>query len=383
MSWYNFYIPIQEIMVLRSYRYQEIANSIREQIQQGEFDGKRLPAERALMQQYGVQRNTVRQALALLEAEQWIVTRPKSGSYAVPPLPQSDNSAPQNITGTVLVVNEWNRSSTAVERILRGLSQTLEPLSISVQRFNSLPEPGRASSTLPSSEFVSANNVIGAVVWPQNPANTVALARLRASIPLVLVDRRVLGFEADYVCFDDIAGGRMATEHLLHQGHRRIGFLGDEAFAETVQHRWLGYVQALEDAGIAFDPSCTALFQGTREPVLSDYLRVFLAGGGTPLHAVVCSNDTTALSLLRHLRATRQQVPSDVAVTGYGNSLPEYLDTLELTTIEQPFEEAGRTAGKILLERLAHPARSGTGPYQYLQLPIRLVGRNSSNFTVS
>ncbi len=367
------------------FRYEEIAGELRQQILAGDFAeaAGRLPSERALRERYGVQRNTVRQALALLEAEGWVVTHPKRGSFAsrpgegVPDAPPSP--APSHLpAGTVLVVNTWNRISTAMDSLLRGLGGALAAAPLTLQRFDATPLAGQMTPRLPSPEYLRENNVVGVVLWPPTPTTPEVLTRLRAAAPLVLVDRRVPGFEADYVGFDDVAGGRLVTEHLLAQGHRRIGYLADETFAETVQRRWLGYIQAQEAAGVAPDPARQAFFYGTPRLLFHEYLRLFLDGGpgGEPLTAVVCSNDATAVTLFGYLQAEGRRVPGEIAVTGYGNLLPDYLDALALTTVAQPFEEVGRVAAEVLLRRLSQ--RAAAPDCWQIELPVRLIVRSSS-----
>lgn len=372
--------------MVRSYRYEEIAEDLREQIRKGELlPDQRLPGERVMMEQYGVQRNTVRQALTLLQREGWLYIRPRSGAFATTPMhsPQSDSSPIRQLeTGTILVINSWNNSSTALDHILAGLSEVVDNTPLTVQRFNSHPRPGTFLHVLPTQEYLETNRVVGAILWAQTLTDLAALTALRAAVPLVLVDRRVLGFEADCVRFDDTAGGRTVTEHLISRGHRRIGFLGDEIFAETVQQRWRGYTLAMEDAGILPDPSRTTFFAQISEPMFSATMEHFLAGAGDPLTAVVCSNDTTALVLLRYLRSHGCRVPEDIVVTGYGNLLPEYMDTIDLTTMEQPFNEVGRVAGQLLCERLLGETPTPIGAPRQVQLPVRLIVRNSSNRTI-
>lgn len=370
--------------MLRTYRYEGIARELRLQIERGEFDGgRRLPSERELMGRYGVQRNTIRQAIALLEAEGWVVTEPKRGTFAArrgaeAPAAHAAPAGPTARTGTVLVINAWNRASTALDAMLVGLSDSLQGSGLSLARFDSRPKDGQALHDAPTPEYLAAHQVAGAVLWPQNPADHDALRRLRSAVPLVLADRRVAGFEADCVRFDDVAGGRMVTEHLIARGHRRIGFLADEAFAETVQHRWRGYAMALEAAGIPPDSRWLALYSGIQDPPFTGQMRLFLSGAGSggPLTAVVCSNDSTALTLLRFLRAEGLRVPGDIAVTGYGDLLPDYLDALELTTVSQPFGELGRAVGALLRERIG--GEGPVGGYRQAELPVRLIVRASS-----
>lgn len=377
------YLKQKDETLPRSFRYQEIAADIRQKIQQNIYPPQaRLPSERTLMEQYQVQRNTIRQALALLQKENRIQVQPRSGFFVVPfeeqPTPANIGSAPLP-DGVVLVINSWNRFSNALDRILSGLSQSLHETPLILQRFNSQPLPGQWLHRLPTPEYLAESRVVGAVLWPQSPTDPAALARLRDLMPLVVIDRRILGFEADCVRTDDIIGGEVITNHLIAQGHRRIGFLGDEVFAESVQHRWQGYTRALQTAEIPLDAGLYGLFEGLQTAQLAERLRLFLAGDGLPLTAVVCSNDSTAVTLLRFLREENRRVPDDVAVTGYGNLLPDYMDTLALTTMSQPFETVGRVAGELLCKRL----QSSDKTFQQIELPVELIVRNSSQKTIA
>ena len=213
------------------FRYEEIAADLREQIRQGKIaSGSRLPAERVLMQGYGVQRNTIRQALTLLQTEGWLHVRPRSGAFAVANPTESQAkffpAAPAVSEGTILVVNAWNHSSTALDRILSGLTHTFENTAYVLHRFNSQPRPKTGLHVLPSREYLQANQVVGTVLWAQTPTDLAELTGLRNSVPLVLVDRRVVGFESDCIRFADQKGGHLVTQHLIAQGHRRIGFFG-------------------------------------------------------------------------------------------------------------------------------------------------------------
>ncbi len=364
-------------------RYVQIADDLREQIRTGVVaDGTRLSGERVLMTRYGVQRNTVRQAIILLQNEGWLVVRPRSGAFVVAK-PGDTASSTVNETsesGTVLVINAWNRSSTALDRILLGLGQALEFTGYTIQRFNSAPQPNTGFHVLPSAAYLQSNHVVGAILWPQSSTDVSAVIALRNQIPLILVDRRVIGLESDCIRSNDEAGGYLLTQHLIAQGHRRIGFLGDEAFAETVQQRWRGYARAHQEAQIAFDQVQFAAFAGiasANERMYAGYVRTFLDAGGDPLTAVVCSNDLNALLLLRFLRREGVRVPEDIAITGYGNLLPAYMDTLDLTTVNQPFEEVGRSAGALIRERIASGGVS-VAAFRHVELPVELIVRNST-----
>jgi len=368
----------------RTFLYEKIAADLRQQLERDSATGsglQRLPSERTLMARYGVQRNTVRRALALLGSEGRIIRAEKRGSFINRDADGGNGAAadPKDISGTVLLITQWNDASTALESLLRGLNRGLSDSGLTLYYFDSRPRPGRVQNELPNDTILTTNDVKGIVLWPESPTDIATLDRLREVAPLILIDRKVSGFETHSVVFDDFAGGRAVTEHLLWLGHRRIGFLTDEVFAETVQQRWRGYARALEEAGIAPEPTCYGLFEGLCDPPYSAQMRLLLEGGGRPLTAIVCSNDTVAMELLRFLRREGRRVPEDIAVTGFGNLLPNSMEAMGLTTVLQPFEEAGEAVARILLSQAVPPdPPAARTKYEQVQIPVRLVVRTSS-----
>ena len=365
----------------RMHRYEQIAGEIRAAILRGAYalDG-RLPSERRLVRAHGAQRNTVRQALGLLEREGRIVSVGKSGWFVA----EGAEASPPTTVGTgsrALLVTFRRHESASTDIIAHELSRVLAPKGMQVLRYDSVArhssDPLAASPGLTAEELAGLR-AAGVVMWPHGPVDARLLARVQAAVPLVLVDRRAFGFASDSVRFDDVGGGRLVTEHLLAQGHRRIAFVGDEPFVESVQGRWNGYRRALEAAGVAPDDNLTVFTQGQCEPTFSATLRLLLRGPSPAPTAVVCSNDAVASRLLLLLREEGSRVPEDVAVTGFGDERPSYLDLIGLTTVAQSFAELGHAAGGLLLERLAQsPARRGDDPREIL-LPMRLVVRASS-----
>ncbi|MGV3618848.1 MAG: GntR family transcriptional regulator [Fimbriimonas sp.] len=363
----------------RPRRYETIAHELQRGIEQGEFARLgRLPSERLLMERFGVQRNTVRKALELLRAEGWIRVEEKRGAFLAErtearriepfrPIPDGMDLAVK----TVFVVNAHNDESQAVSKLLDGLFEALHASGMGVLRYDSRPGNGSKLQRIPTPEEFDRHDVAGILLWPQNPSDAAALARLRAVAPLILIDRRVLGLTADCVRFDDEGGGRQIAEHLIRKGHRRIGFIADEAFADTVQHRWRGYMLAMEAAGLLPSHRDSAFFAGAEEPLLRASVLTILADPANRPTALICSNDGTAIAVIRVLREAGLRVPEDVAVVGYGDLLPDYLDTIGLTTVAQPFREAGMAAGRLLLDRILSPSPE----VRDIELPVRVVER--------
>jgi len=355
------------------FQYQEIARELKEQILRGDFrPNGRLPSERVLGQRFQVQRNTIRQALAVLERDGQISTENKKGSFIrIPPTQQVRNT---------FLVNVHGGTSPNLSRLMDGFNHAAEHGGFTVRRINTHPLMGAALDRIPTPESLPEDTA-GIVLWPQSPTDTEALTKLNETLPLVLVDRRVLGVSADCVRFDDLTGGRLVCEHLIQQGHRRIAFIADELFAETVQQRWRGYVMALEQHGVPIDPRQSLFFHGIDQPYFVLSMRHLLSNPKERPTAIMCSNDLVAFVLLRFLRDEGLRVPDDVAVTGYGNSMPDYTEAMALTSVEQSFSRMGQAAADILFERLTQTREERLREPRDFLIPTELVVRHSSSYS--
>jgi DNA-binding LacI/PurR family transcriptional regulator len=192
----------------------------------------------------------------------------------------------------------------------------------------------------------------------------------RAHVPVVLVDHPHPTVAA--VCTDDEAGGRLATEHLLELGHRRIAFLGDfehtyPGFTSSARRR-AGYDAALADAGIEADPSL--LLRGPHGQAAAAALTGEALDRPDPPTAVFAASDTQAVGALEAAEALGARVPGDLSVVGYDDV--ELARHAGLTTVAQPLEESGACGAEMLLNALEGRRIRGR------QLPVRLVVRHTT-----
>ncbi|MFA9215944.1 MAG: LacI family DNA-binding transcriptional regulator [Sphingomonadaceae bacterium] len=168
---------------------------------------------------------------------------------------------------------------------------------------------------------------------------------------------------------DNVAGGTLATGHLLAQGRRRIAFFGDVNLPE-VEQRFRGYCQALAAYGLTPDPqlqvSVSFLPDGGREAVEE------LQRRAVPYDAIFACSDLLAMTAINTLRPHGVSVPEQVAVVGYDDiELSNYFHP-PLSTIRQPI----RAAGQALVASLLELTEGREAPS--LQLATELVVRSSS-----
>ena len=176
------------------------------------------------------------------------------------------------------------------------------------------------------------------------------LASVPSDIPTVALQTGDAG-DAEHVGVDQRAGARLAVEHLLELGHRRIQQLtGPADFVEAVVRRD-AVDAALAEAGVATLPHLAGDWTADSG---------YAAGAGIDpaATAVVCGNDQMALGLVHALSDLGRRVPDDVSIVGF-DDIPEAAHSLPpLTTVHQDFREVGVRAVRQLVARVLgeHPA---------------------------
>lgn len=178
------------------------------------------------------------------------------------------------------------------------------------------------------------------------------LLRLQAAgAPIVLLGQ-LPGSALSFVDVDNRGGAALATQHLLELGHRRIGLItnADPIYTASAD-RLAGYRQALEAAGLPFNPREVAY--GNFTPQSGGEAMTTLLATAPDLTAVFVASDTVALGALAALRRSGRTVPADMALVGFDDvPMAEYLDP-PLTTVRLPAYGLGWGAGELLTRQLA------------------------------
>lgn len=170
--------------------------------------------------------------------------------------------------------------------------------------------------------------------------------------PVVVINRqRPSDSPLSSVSFDHAGGARLATEHLISLGHRRIAHLAGPCERFTARQRRAGYVRALEAAGIAVDERLIAEGDYTFESGRELMGRVWRE---RPT-AVFVGGDAMALGALRAASALGVNVPGDLSLVAFGHPDLVRYATPAITTVDLPVAEAGRAAADLVLRRIANP----------------------------
>jgi len=198
----------------------------------------------------------------------------------------------------------------------------------------------------------------------------------RAGVTLVSVDAVAPGVPQTIV--DDVAGGRLATGHLIGLGHQRIGFVGDMAFARppaglgftSSADRLRGYRQALAEAGIGFEAGLIRC--GPHDAATAADQAAQLLTAHDPPTAIFAASDTQAIGVLAAAERLGVTVPGQLSVIGFDDI--ESAAFLGLSTVRQPLARSG-TEGA---QRLCALLRGERLRVRRSELPLELVARAST-----
>jgi LacI family transcriptional regulator len=198
-------------------------------------------------------------------------------------------------------------------------------------------------------------------------------------LPAVLIDYEAEGFPA--VVIDNQGGARLAVEHLVRQGHRRIAFVGADVQHPSIANRLEGYRITLARAGLSVDPTLV-LIAPEAEPTRATGQKLgkqLLELPEIPT-AVFCANDALALGVMEMLLREGRRVPDEVALVGFDDVQSAAQAPVPLTSVRVFKEQMGELAMRHLGE-LIGPIQARR-PYARSQhtivAPIELVVRASS-----
>jgi LacI family transcriptional regulator len=193
-----------------------------------------------------------------------------------------------------------------------------------------------------------------------------------AEIPVVAIDPHAGPADLPTVDSDNLAGARLATEHLLALGHRRIAFLSGRSDLESSRLREEGYRQALAAAGVPVDPALILAGEYRKENALEPARRL-LSLPDRPT-AIFAANDLSAIAALEVAHDMGVHVPTELSVVGF-DDVPESASTTPpLTTVRQPIQQMGAAAIGLLISLINATPVDET----HVRLPTSLVERGTT-----
>ena len=180
------------------------------------------------------------------------------------------------------------------------------------------------------------------------------------------------------VASDALGAGRLAAEHLLALGHRRVGFIGPATDVHTARMRERGFFQTLRASGVTLGSAYLRRAPATTAGGRAAMRALLAMRADQPPTAVFCGNDLLAVGALKECTTSGVHVPDDLSIVGCDDIELARLVTPELTTIAVPARELGARAARLLLATLDGKTTRSSGGASSRPLAVSLVQRGSS-----
>ncbi|MFC4062697.1 LacI family DNA-binding transcriptional regulator [Planomonospora corallina] len=202
------------------------------------------------------------------------------------------------------------------------------------------------------------------------PPTSETLIEATGYTPMVVVGERDIELDGvDAVVDDDQLGARLAVDHLVELGHRRIAHI--EGNRSSGRFRCEGYLVAMRRHALA--PYIMVEQGEPTEEGGAQAARSLLTRDPRPT-AIFASNDMVAMGVLAAAAELGLRVPEDLSVVGYDNTHLAGVPAISLTTVDQPRRAMGRSAAALLSDRIGNPRKAS----RLRQVTPELVVRRST-----
>jgi LacI family transcriptional regulator len=256
--------------------------------------------------------------------------------------------------------------------VAQGIEQAADETEMSLFLCNSDNHAEREAKHL---AHLQERRVQGILITPVDPDSSLLDEIVGHGTPLVIVDRTRKADNFCTVAVDDHLGGRLAAEHLIDQGHKRIAFVGGPLTLGQVSDRYEGARQAWADAGL---PASDLVLISCESLTVAEGRAAGEQLAGIPRKrrptAAMCANDLIALGLLQQAIARGWSVPGDLALVGYDDIEFAAAAAVPLTSVRQPRQELGRTAAELVVDESTNPRHA----HQQVTFTPTLVARAST-----
>jgi LacI family transcriptional regulator len=172
--------------------------------------------------------------------------------------------------------------------------------------------------------------------------------------PFVLLDRPFPHLRASFVGIDDFSGGKLATEHLIQLGRRRLAYIGSPDLSPAAD-RFRGFRFALRDNDIELREDLVVASpdkEAAGDNAGYEMMRTLLKRKSRP-NGVFCHNDVIAIGAMKATLDAGLSIPKDIAFVGFDNvKYSRYLQ-IPLTSVDQSTQQLGETAAQLALQLIA------------------------------
>lgn len=369
--------------------YKQIEQEITHRIRTGVYRlDTAIPTELELCKEFNTSRLTVAKGLSSLIASGVIERIRGRGTFVRGHAVQDRNlnivPAVRGGLFTFISALSDTRSMPSKPALLEGMAMAVEhqDCNVGVKFYDSVEEEIKVLQS-----FTNPVNA-GFVIWSAMDERIIAILQnmRKENFPFVLVDAMFPQFPTDCISNDNAAGSELLVRHLYDLGHRRIAYLSVPLVRQSVCERMTGMLSALGTRDI-FNPDYLGIvpvankvnieyFAAHNDNFIRNYLKKLLALSQVPT-AIICSNDTLAVSVVNFLAEHNIAVPQQISVAGMDNTETALQSPVPLTSVAPDFRGIGERAIRLLIER-SQNGMATEGCYQQYHLKPALVVRQST-----
>jgi len=218
-------------------------------------------------------------------------------------------------------------------------------------------------------EILQSESVDGIIAAPTNEHDNHVIRLVKGGLPIVCVDRGLIGVDVDVVLVENRQGAFSAVDYLAKAGYKRIAYISGLPQIPSSQQREKGYLDALE---------------ANKLPITRDYIRYGdsrhesgvklceeLLNLPSPPDALFTGNNLITLGALETIHKKGLKIPKDIAIIGFDDMYWSISLNPPLTAVRQPAYEIGKRAAELLIQRINEPSRQTVSMILKTELMIR------------
>jgi len=221
--------------------------------------------------------------------------------------------------------------------------------------------------------FLLERNVDGVILAGKVPEGLIHYVQ-QIDLPLIFIDYFPENGNYPAVLIDNTVGARQAMKHLIEKGHQQIAFVGGDISHPSIQDRFLGYKQALEDARIPFNENLVIIDEDYPGDKNGYSAMCKLQKRKASFTAIFAANDAMAFGCMRCMKEKGVTVPDQIALVGFDDVDVSWQMEPQLTTIRVNKEDMGALAVKNMVDLISSHKKS----LGKILVPVELIVRDSS-----
>lgn len=331
-------------------------NTLSERIRGGTYrSGDHLASERSLAEECGVDRGTVRRAIARLAHEGFLERRPGCRPVVL------GTPAPPNGEASIALIISSEDPFRGASLVVRGCEAELREAGFRLIYINTWAPSRdvRLKRERDALDDLLQHPTSGLIIWSHEPARSLPILEElhKRGMAIVAIDRHAPSAAVDFVGLDNGAAAGDVADHLYRLGHRRMAVAapeGDNTFG--IPERVHGFLAALRRHGSPSAEDVVFRLPLGSPTVATDAMRPGTFGPEGVSAILAVTDDCSSLAA-EAVNSLGLRVPDDVSIIGFGDIDAPLVPQNRFGQVRQGFERLGQYAARLVLRRIKDPGR--------------------------